>query len=67
MAGYYELGKGLLGIFICLAVLTTIPFIDVILRHGLVYIPIIPIFLWITVAYFWRGVKIARKMRGMTN
>jgi len=63
MAGYYELGKGLLGMFICLAVLTTIPFIDVILRYEVVYIPIIPIFLWIITAYFWRGVKIGRKMR----
>jgi len=65
MAGYYELGKGLLGMFICLAVLTTIPFIDIVLRYGVVYFTIIPIFLWIIAAYFWRGVKIGRKMRGL--
>ena len=66
MAGLYELGKGLLGIFLCLAVLSTIPMIDIILRYGFVYISVIPIFLWIITAYFWRGVKIGRKMRGIS-
>lgn len=65
MAGYYELVKGLLGVSTCLAILSTFFFIENIFRYGAVFIPMIPIFFWVITAYFWRGARIGRRMRGM--